>query len=982
MSSLAPEGESCPGCGAPVRAAGRFCPKCGRDLLATASTSAAMPASGPPSQRPSSFPDPMVGRTLGGSYLIKELIGSGGMAKVYRAEQTSLGRSVAVKVMRAGLRHDERLLERFYVEARAASTLNHPNSVAIIDFGAMDDGAPYLVMEHLEGRSLGEVYEQERPLSIDRVLRIAHQVLGALEEAHLHGITHRDLKPDNVLVVPKRDGSEMAKVVDFGIARLVAPEQGGANGKHTLMGTFCGTPEYVSPEQARGLPVDGAADLYSFGVILFELITDRLPYDGEDVNELVGKHLREPVPDPRELAPERGISDALAEVVMRAMAKKVTERYESAAEVAQALRQAQGRESIPGEAARSCGSCGASLLEQTQFCGQCGARVGASTPSEASPELEPRRGHRDRYEQAATQISQPLIRAPELEELEALDAEGEGQIALLRGPAAARRRSMAELVRRAEERGDPVVRAGPHPSRAPVPYAALRQVLDVLSAGRGAAALRKSGRLSALERAGAEEIAQPRGIPGSGRRSRAEAAAVAFASLLAEAARTSDARLLILLDDVDHLDPPSVQVLQAAPEHLRGRPVRLILSAGEGFDPEQLPEARVVEAREDGGAGRAQQEETGGQPSLHTERLSAGAREATQAAAVFGYTAPVEAVTALVGHGCEAALEEASRHGLVSLDDGVVRFDDPHACDLLEGSIPAEKRRALHDRAFEWHLEAGSPAEVCAEHAARGGQVMRALLQLDRAAARALAIGDTASATGWCTRAIELARRQLFVAGDETMQRAMGEFTAKLAEALLAEGEVVHADGAVREALSHFELDGAPRGRLLVLLGRTAAAKSRRRDAHQAFKDALAAIEEQPDGKVRADSLEGLAELHAKEGRHEQALQLLSDAEGASGQAGDGARKAALVLRRGQLMADDGRVEQARAELERALRLADEHELPALAAMVLATRAELEASHGNGDDAAARYREAARRAAEAGDVPARDRWREAADAAA
>src|ERR1700722_12138988 len=204
----------CPRCSAPCEQGHRFCFSCGGELG--------------PAERTED--DPLIGRTLPGGYRVTHLVGVGGMGRVYCAEQVALGRTVAVKVVHPSLADEELTSARFLTEARAASRLSHPNSVAIFDFGRTDDGRPYIVMEYLRGRDLGRVAADEGPLPLARVVDVLRQTLGALEEAHALGIVHRDLKPDNIVLEPLRSGLDFVKVVDFGLAKILqedAPTKGG-----------------------------------------------------------------------------------------------------------------------------------------------------------------------------------------------------------------------------------------------------------------------------------------------------------------------------------------------------------------------------------------------------------------------------------------------------------------------------------------------------------------------------------------------------------------------------------------------------------------------------------------------------------------------------------------------------------------------------------------------------------------------------------
>jgi serine/threonine protein kinase len=295
----------CPQCGQGCDEAHKFCPLCGFPISQATAGSAAVE-------------DPFINRTLPGGYVILDLVGIGGMGRVYRAEQRTLGRTVAVKVIHPHLLGDESAAARFIAEARAASRLNHPHSVGVIDFGKTEDGHLYLVMEFLRGRDLASVAYEEGPLPIRRIVSILRQALEALAEAHHYGIIHRDLKPENIVLEPLRSGGDFVKVVDFGLAKIV---EGPRLTAITSPGVICGTPDYMSPEQGRGGVVDPRSDLYAVGVILFQMLTGRLPFEADTATQVVLMHLSIPAPDPRQVAPERNVPDELAKVVAKALAK-------------------------------------------------------------------------------------------------------------------------------------------------------------------------------------------------------------------------------------------------------------------------------------------------------------------------------------------------------------------------------------------------------------------------------------------------------------------------------------------------------------------------------------------------------------------------------------------------------------------------------------------------------------------------------------
>ena len=262
--------------------------------------------------------DTLIGTLFDGRYRILRKLGSGGMANVYLAEDEDLGRRVAIKILNDRYANDEAFTERFRREAKSAAALSHPNIVSIYDRGQAE-GRPYIAMEVIEGRSLKELIVNSGPLPIGEAVEYAKQILSALRFAHRHGIIHRDIKPHNILL-----GNEnRLKVTDFGIARY-GPSQ------MTEVGSIMGTAQYLSPEQARGAPVTASSDLYSAGIVLYEMLTGKTPFTGETPIEIAMKHLNEPPRPPSELRPE--ISPELDQIVLRSLAKDPNERYETADE--------------------------------------------------------------------------------------------------------------------------------------------------------------------------------------------------------------------------------------------------------------------------------------------------------------------------------------------------------------------------------------------------------------------------------------------------------------------------------------------------------------------------------------------------------------------------------------------------------------------------------------------------------------------------
>jgi serine/threonine-protein kinase len=282
-------------------------------------------------------PDPRIGTVLSGRYRIDQLIGEGGMGKVYAAEHVAMHKRLALKVLHRELSVVPELVTRFEREAMAAANIDHPNVASATDFGKLDDDSVFIALELVEGRCLRDVIAAG-PIPVRRALGIARQIASALAAAHALSIVHRDLKPENVMLVERNVDPDFVKVLDFGVAKVPIGEAGGAGpGVLTRIGTVFGTPEYIPPEQALGQPSDGRADLYSLGVILYEMLTGVRPFTSTSKVNLVGMHLSEPAPKLEDRAPGQGFPDALEALVASLLKKSAAERPARAEDVVKTI---------------------------------------------------------------------------------------------------------------------------------------------------------------------------------------------------------------------------------------------------------------------------------------------------------------------------------------------------------------------------------------------------------------------------------------------------------------------------------------------------------------------------------------------------------------------------------------------------------------------------------------------------------------------
>jgi len=294
--------------------------------------------------------DPLVGRTLDEKYYVEERLGSGGMGKVYRARHLSMDRPVAIKFLRQRFSEDEAARTRLLTEARAAVALRHSNAVSVTDFGQTVEGWVYIVMELLEGRTLREILSREAPLETARATSIMLQASDAVAAAHQAGIIHRDLKPSNILITQSADQPAVVKVFDFGIAKFFAGNDDDANDL-AQTNTVIGTPRYMSPEQHSGNELTPATDVYSLGVILYEMLTGMVPFSGSTPAEIAQKHVNDTPHSPREVV--AAIPEDVERIVLHALEKQPSDRPPNAAEFRRDLLETANRLGLEHQAIES-----------------------------------------------------------------------------------------------------------------------------------------------------------------------------------------------------------------------------------------------------------------------------------------------------------------------------------------------------------------------------------------------------------------------------------------------------------------------------------------------------------------------------------------------------------------------------------------------------------------------------------------------------
>ncbi len=295
----------------------------------------------------SGVPDPLIGRVINDRFKINALIARGGMGKVYRAEQAPLGRVCALKVLNPNYagEQDPEFHKRFFLEASIASKLTHPNTVTIFDYGRTEDDVYYMAMEYLDGHTLHRAIREAGHFPEERAAHVARQICRALREAHSLGVIHRDLKPANIFLVEHGDETDFVKILDFGLVKNVSDTK---TEDLTQTGLFMGSPKYMAPEQIRGDRVDARTDIYSLGIILYEMIAGKVPFDRPNSVNILMAHVNEQPPPLRQMNPNTQVSAGFEEIIARCMAKDPDGRFRSMDEVLAALKRMSGGHTFNG----------------------------------------------------------------------------------------------------------------------------------------------------------------------------------------------------------------------------------------------------------------------------------------------------------------------------------------------------------------------------------------------------------------------------------------------------------------------------------------------------------------------------------------------------------------------------------------------------------------------------------------------------------
>jgi serine/threonine-protein kinase len=790
----------------------------------------------------------LVGRVLGDKFRLRACIGIGGSGAVFRADQITLGRTVAVKILSTQLASDPRLVRRFQDEALAASRLNHPNTVSVIDYGQSPDGLLYLVMEYVKGPTLTQLIASSHPLPIDRVLEIVGQVVAGMEEAHLAGVIHADLKSDNVIVDQRRPDWDVVKVVDFGIARLVtAPRDGDDR-------TICGTPEYMAPETITGAPPSFASDLYSVGIIFYELLAGVTPFVGGTTVEILTKQLRH---QPQPLAERRpgAIPENVQEVCQRVLAKHPGDRYADARELRQAIQALKdARRMHRSSNAATCESCSAQIPARFRFCPECGqprtpgfltVKEPVATPAPPAapprPTIELELTGRDR-------ALDSLVRH--------LTSTGEPAVLHLSGPAGCGR---SQLLRAAYERvaqsGLTIYQSSPDPTGLATPLYPIRAACAAILQ------LPPVCTLEELNRAAGELGLQERDLPGiaelfghAGSLSDLEPM-VRRREMIASTVRTlqlaaHDKPVAVVFENVDDYDHPSQELIRrlgersdecvklrvvvtsrpelaaqwrGTAEHIAIDPLdgQALTSVAEDLLKNGVPNpprAHTLAAITRGMLGHVEHLvrylNEGGSvgdglatlADLVAARISLlpqTALDVAQTLAVYGN----ECDRDLLARAAELppkAFEQAltvltARQMIYDAGGGVVQFATALLRDIVYDTTPADVRRLLHGNAATLIAQVANDPAVLGHHHDLAGNTDQAAEHLMRAGDRAAHYLDDEGACALYQRALRSARTVLYAGDEDRDHQRYTLLSVKLADALCASGQLGLARGVLDE---------------------------------------------------------------------------------------------------------------------------------------------------------------------------------------
>ena len=781
----------------------------------------------------------LVGRVLGDKFKLTACIGIGGSGAVYKADQIALGRTVAVKILNEELCADPRMITRFRGEAMSASRLNHPNCVSIIDYGQAPDGLLYLAMEYVKGPTLTQLLVNENPLGVERVIDVVCQSLAGIEEAHLSGVVHADLKSDNIIVDQRRAGIDLVKIVDFGIARLVTGVREAEDR------SISGTPEYMAPEVISGAPPSFASDIYAVGIILYELLAEKTPFFAGSTTEILTNHLKA---QPTLLTQRReGVPRELDAVISKALAKHPSDRYTSASEMREALLGIRARmRALP--AVDRCEACGAAVTPSFKFCPECGTpRIRISKTFEVPSVTDttdalplPFTGR------VAEQriIVEHMRRSPGSNGgLMLVGHEGTGRSTLLR-------KVYSDLL----ADGRVIYQIGPDPSGLAAPFYPMRSLLAAilqLPAVSSELELRDAVLAIGLNERDVPGIAQLFGQPTTlleleppvRRRE------MVWSALRAIERSAVHAKVAIVCEDIDRFDEPSLEILRRATESADLALPPIVLTATPGFG-QQWPasvkrlEIGALDAKDlEAIAGKLAAAGVRGLPTVqhlfettraypghidHVVRylleggkaedtrvklpdlvaarlsmLAQSTRDVIQAAAVLGIEPQSDLLRSMMPtETLEPALADAELHGVLGRDpSGELTFTSRLVREIVYDATPADVRRSLHASAAAAVQSLSHDIGLLGHHHDLAGHAKDAVELLRMAGDHAAEQLDDQGAGQFFYRAL-VAVRQAVQSGDieHGAEQQFVALSVRLADVLRTRGETALARGILAEA--------------------------------------------------------------------------------------------------------------------------------------------------------------------------------------
>ena len=913
-------------CGASCRSTHRFCPHCGAEVARKE-----RPAS--PSGRRE---DPFLGMNIGGKFVLRRLIGSGGMGNVYLAEQVRVGRTAAVKIMHRHLLGDERAAARFINEAQAASRLNHPHSISVIDFGQTEAGLLYIVMEYLRGRSLDKVIQEEYPLTFGRVITIMCQVMDAVSAAHRLNIIHRDLKPENIFL-ESSVGQDFVKVLDFGVAKILETEVRSV----TSPGLVPGTPEYMSPEQARGGTIDARSDVYALGIILYEMLTEFVPFKGRTALETMMSHVQDkPIP-PSTRRPDRRIPATLDSIVLWALAKNTDDRITSAgqfrdllsawAEVSGIWPSSTTKEDHERPITRQ-GNMLAEFFSSDEI---TDLKSEGFRPEEQSSIFHRPLPPLKESAQARMERGPILGREREKGWLEKfLTSKNAGVMVLTAPDGGGKSRLLREVLAMVRKSTNmEVIHCPPESGWTPVSLSAIHRLvahlLRVETLPKNYEELRKAAmkvRLEENDLPGLVDLLvlsnnQDRDVLSTSERLRERA--LSLRNLLESAAAIQP--VVVIFEEIQQYDPSSQEIVTWLAHTLRTPTVKLVMSRSPRHiqplphDAWQLTLPPLDPATSNKLVERLFQmqdpvltknivEVAGGNPlflqqlsfaqvfenlrdppselpdllAARVERLGLPEREILQWMAVINEQVTSEELrTVSSGLVDPALLDTMVEKGYLRMVEDRYSFVHHLSALVVQTSIPAEVRRTLHKavaRKMRQQEHAPATRTLLAYHASEAEDVPQALDELHDAGEWAFACLDPETAVQLYSKALEMVRKEWGRGrlDAQALDDKAVELTLHLARALRQTGDVLTARGILEEMLSVAAGEALSRGRLRLELGRINLDLGRLQRAARQLTLARTDAKSAGDPKLRAELDQQLARTEGLLGRKEEAGRMLT----------------------------------------------------------------------------------------------------------